>query len=88
MVAGEVAGEILSGLGLYLWMSGIFTAYMFIASLRTTRIVAILNSTFGPEQAPGTGGRPACPTFAPEPARRQLCAYTHNCIRARACIRR
>ncbi len=29
-----------SGLGLYLWMWGIFTAYMFIASLRTTAAVA------------------------------------------------
>src|SRR5579871_6966304 len=28
--------EVFSGLGLYLWMWGIFTAYMFIASLKTT----------------------------------------------------
>src|SRR5438067_2960688 len=27
--------EVFSGLGLYLWMWGIFTAYMFVASLRT-----------------------------------------------------
>jgi hypothetical protein len=31
---------VFSGLGLYLWMWGIFTAYMFIASLRTTGAVA------------------------------------------------
>ena len=31
-----------SGLGLYLWMWGIFTAYMFIASLRTTGAVALV----------------------------------------------
>src|SRR5581483_11389309 len=31
-----------SGLGLYLWMWGIFTAYMFIASLRTTAAVALV----------------------------------------------
>jgi uncharacterized protein len=34
--------EIFSGLGLYLWMWGIFTAYMFIASLRTTGAVALV----------------------------------------------
>jgi hypothetical protein len=33
---------IFSGLGLYLWMWGIFTAYMFIASLRTTGAVALV----------------------------------------------
>src|ERR1700727_3308277 len=42
--------EIFSGLGLSLWMWGIFTAYMFIASLRTTRAVAhvflLLAATF------------------------------------------
>ena len=32
--------EVFSGLGLYLWMWGIFTAWMFIASLRTTGAVA------------------------------------------------
>lgn len=32
--------EVFSGLGLYLWMWGIFTAYMFVASLRTTGAVA------------------------------------------------
>ena len=32
--------EVFSGLGLYLWMWGIFTSYMFIASLRTTGAVA------------------------------------------------
>jgi succinate-acetate transporter protein len=32
--------QIFSGLGLYLWMWGIFTAYMFFASLRTTGAVA------------------------------------------------
>ena len=29
-------------MGLYLWMWGIFTAYMFIASLRTTGAVALV----------------------------------------------
>jgi succinate-acetate transporter protein len=31
-----------SALGLYLWMWGIFTAYMFIASLRTTGAIALV----------------------------------------------
>ena len=34
--------EVFSGLGLYLWMWGIFTAYMFIASLRTSGAVALV----------------------------------------------
>jgi uncharacterized protein len=34
--------EVFSGLGLYLWMWGIFTTYMFIASLRTTGAVALV----------------------------------------------
>jgi succinate-acetate transporter protein len=34
--------ELFSGLGLYLWMWGIFTIYMFIASLRTTGAVALV----------------------------------------------
>ena len=34
--------QIFSGLGLYLWMWGIFTAYMFIASLRTSGAVALV----------------------------------------------
>src|SRR5947209_17881380 len=42
--------EVFSGLGLYLWMWGIFTAYMFIASLRTTGAIAsvflLLSGTF------------------------------------------
>ncbi len=41
-VAGSKPTEVFSGLGLYLWMWGIFTAYMFIASLRTTGAVAIV----------------------------------------------
>jgi succinate-acetate transporter protein len=41
--AGSVAKtELFSGLGLYLWMWGIFTTYMFIASLRTTGAVALV----------------------------------------------
>jgi uncharacterized protein len=41
--AGLVAKtELFSGLGLYLWMWGIFTAYMFIASLRTTGAIALV----------------------------------------------
>jgi uncharacterized protein len=38
----NVPTVLFSGLGLYLWMWGIFTAYMFIASLRTTGAVAIV----------------------------------------------
>jgi succinate-acetate transporter protein len=41
--AGSVAKtELFSGLGLYLWTWGIFTAYMFIASLRTSGAVALV----------------------------------------------
>jgi succinate-acetate transporter protein len=39
-VAANSATVVFSGLGLYLWMWGIFTAYMFIASLRTTAAVS------------------------------------------------
>jgi succinate-acetate transporter protein len=39
-VGKNVPTSVFSGLGLYLWMWGIFTAYMFIASLRTTGAVA------------------------------------------------
>jgi uncharacterized protein len=42
VVAAKGADEIFSGLGLYLWMWGIFTVYMFIASLRTTGAVAVV----------------------------------------------
>jgi hypothetical protein len=42
VVAAKGANEIFSGLGLYLWMWGIFTTYMFIASLRTTGAVALV----------------------------------------------
>jgi succinate-acetate transporter protein len=41
-VAKNAPAEVFSGLGLYLWMWGIFTAYMFIASLRTTGAVALV----------------------------------------------
>lgn len=34
--------EVPSALGLYLWMWGIFTTYMFVASLRTTGAVALV----------------------------------------------
>jgi uncharacterized protein len=34
--------ELFSGLGLYLWMWGIFTTYMFVASLRTSGAVAVV----------------------------------------------
>jgi len=41
--AGSVAKtELFSGLGLYLWMWGIFTTYMFVASLRTTGAIAVV----------------------------------------------
>jgi uncharacterized protein len=38
----NVPTVLFSGLGLYLWMWGIFTAYMFVASLRTTGAVALV----------------------------------------------
>jgi uncharacterized protein len=41
-VAENAPAEVFSGLGLYLWMWGIFTAYMFVASLRTTGAVALV----------------------------------------------
>jgi len=41
-VGSNAPTEVFSGLGLYLWMWGIFTAYMFIASLRTTGIIALV----------------------------------------------
>jgi succinate-acetate transporter protein len=41
--AGSVAKtELFSGLGLYLWMWGLFTAMMFFASLRTTGAIAVV----------------------------------------------
>ncbi len=41
-VAALPKTEIFSAVGLYLWAWGIFTAYMFIASLRTTGAVALV----------------------------------------------
>jgi hypothetical protein len=41
-VGKNVPTEVFSGLGLYLWMWGIFTTYMFIASLRTTGAIALV----------------------------------------------
>jgi succinate-acetate transporter protein len=41
-VGQNVGTEVFSGLGLYLWMWGIFTTYMFVASLRTTGAVALV----------------------------------------------
>ncbi len=41
-VAANNVAEVFSGLGLYLWMWGIFTAYMFICSLRTSGAVALV----------------------------------------------
>jgi uncharacterized protein len=41
-VAANAPREVFSGLGLYLWMWGIFTAYMFVASLRTTGAIALV----------------------------------------------
>jgi len=40
--AQNTGSEVFSGLGLYLWMWGIFTTYMFVASLRTTGAVALV----------------------------------------------
>ena len=42
VVAAKASGEIFSGLSLYLYTWAIFTAYMFIASLRTTGAVALV----------------------------------------------
>ena len=41
-VGANAPTEVFSGLGLYLWMWGIFTTYMFFASLRTTGAVALV----------------------------------------------
>jgi succinate-acetate transporter protein len=41
-VGKNVPTEVFSGLGLYLWMWGIFTTYMFLASLRTTGAIALV----------------------------------------------
>jgi succinate-acetate transporter protein len=41
-VGQNTGSEVFSGLGLYLWMWGIFTTYMFVASLRTTGAVALV----------------------------------------------
>jgi succinate-acetate transporter protein len=41
-VGSNAPAEVFSGLGLYLWMWGIFTAYMFVAALRTTGAVALV----------------------------------------------
>jgi uncharacterized protein len=41
-VAENAGSEVFSGLGLYLWMWGIFTTYMFFASLRTTGAIALV----------------------------------------------
>jgi uncharacterized protein len=41
-VAQNTGSEVFSGLGLYLWMWGIFTTYMFVASLRTTGAIALV----------------------------------------------
>jgi uncharacterized protein len=41
-VAANAPTQVFSGLGLYLWMWGIFTTYMFVASLRTTGAVALV----------------------------------------------
>jgi uncharacterized protein len=42
VVSAKGADEIFSGLSLYLYTWGIFTAYMFVASLRTTGAVALV----------------------------------------------
>jgi succinate-acetate transporter protein len=41
-IPGIPKTELASALGLYLWTWGIFTAYMFIASLRTTGAIALV----------------------------------------------
>ena len=42
IIAARASTEIFSGLSLWLYMWGIFTAYMFVASLRTTGAVALV----------------------------------------------
>jgi succinate-acetate transporter protein len=42
VAAPDLGGEAGSAIGLYLWMWGIFTTYMFFASLRTTGAVALV----------------------------------------------
>jgi uncharacterized protein len=42
IVAARATTELFSGLSLYLYMWGIFTAYMFVAALRTTAAVALV----------------------------------------------
>ncbi len=41
-IPGIAKTEVPSALGLYLWTWGIFTAYMFVASLRTTGAIALV----------------------------------------------
>jgi uncharacterized protein len=41
-ISQNQGSEVFSGLGLYLWMWGVFTTYMFIASLRTSGAVALV----------------------------------------------
>jgi hypothetical protein len=41
-VGSNAPTAVFSGLGLYLWMWGIFTTYMFVASLRTSGAVALV----------------------------------------------
>jgi succinate-acetate transporter protein len=41
-VGGNAPAEVFTGLGLYLWMWGLFTAMMFLASLRTTGAIAVV----------------------------------------------
>jgi succinate-acetate transporter protein len=41
-VGGNAPAEVFSGLGLYLWMWGLFTAMMFLAALRTTGAIAVV----------------------------------------------
>ena len=41
-VTANAPTVVFSGLGLYLWMWGIFTTYMFFASLRTTGAIALV----------------------------------------------
>ena len=42
IVAARASTEVFSGLSLWLYMWGIFTAYMFVAALRTTAAVALV----------------------------------------------
>ena len=62
--------EVFSGLGLYLWMWGIFTAYMFIASLRTTGAVAWCSYCWRSRSSSSASATPRWRELCPSPTAR------------------